>query len=72
MAENGEGRQRLEQAVASLESAVGGVATKLQEVDELKRRNTTLEQEVRTLKVAQDAVSARLDKAIEQLRTLLG
>jgi FtsZ-binding cell division protein ZapB len=71
MADNTDGR-RLEQAVASLESAVGGVAARLQEVDELKRRNSTLEQEVRSLKTAQDSVSARLDKAIEQLRTLLG
>jgi len=71
MAENGDGR-RLEQAVATLESAVGGVASRLQEVGELKRRNAALEQEVATLRSSQDAISLRLDKAIEQLRALLG
>jgi FtsZ-binding cell division protein ZapB len=70
MADNTE-RPRLEQAVASLETAVGGVAARLKEVNELKQRNTSLEQEVRTLKTAQDSVSARLDKAIEQLKSLL-
>ena len=71
MANETEGPQRLEEAVTSLESAVGGVAARLQEVSELKRRNSALEQEVRTLRTAQDAVSQRLDKAIEQLKSLL-
>jgi FtsZ-binding cell division protein ZapB len=72
MANETEAPQRLEEAVASLESAVGGVAARLQEVNELKRRNSALEQEVRSLRTAQDAVSHRLDKAIEQLKSLLG
>jgi FtsZ-binding cell division protein ZapB len=72
MANETEAPQRLEEAVTSLESAVGGVAARLQEVNELKRRNSALEQEVRSLRTAQDAVSHRLDKAIEQLKSLLG
>ena len=72
MANETEEPQRLEQAVSSLESAVGGVAARLQEVNDLKRRNTALEQEVRSLRTAQDAISGRLDKAIEQLKSLLG
>jgi FtsZ-binding cell division protein ZapB len=72
MADETEGGQRLEEAVTTLESAVGGVAARLQEVGELKRRNSALEQEVRSLRTAQDAVSQRLDKAIEQLKSLMG
>lgn len=71
MANEGDGRRRLEHAVATLETAVGGLTERLQEVDDLKRRNAALEREVQTLRTAQDAVSTRLDKAIEQLRTLM-
>jgi len=71
MADEGDGRRRLEEAVATLETAVGGLTDRLHEVDELKRRNAALEREVQALRTAQDAVSLRLDRAIEQLRALM-
>ena len=71
MAEDKDGAGRLEQAVETLEGAVGGLAQRLKQVESLEARNAQLERELAQIRTAQDAVAARLDKTIAQLKSVL-